>query len=217
MAKNVDIKYKDGSKIFFTSDSHFFHENIMKFCHRPFKTIEEQDQTLIENWNKVVPQDGLVFHLGDFAWGGYQAWKKIIEQLNGEIILIKGNHDMKNGPQSKEQYDSLFKFHAQQMRIEIEGRKLYLNHFPFLCYGGTYRDKNGLEFQPFGHCHISNINSRNTGKDFTRCIDMLFPTQYDVGVDFNNFTPISWYELNDKILKQIEKNSNLKMWINGEK
>ena len=69
MAKNVDIKYKDGSKIFFTSDSHFFHENIMKFCHRPFKTIEEQDQTLIENWNKVVPQDGLVFHLGDFAWG----------------------------------------------------------------------------------------------------------------------------------------------------
>jgi len=213
MAKNVDFKYNDGSKIFFTSDNHFHHENIMKFCHRPFETIQEQDQTLIENWNKVVPQDGLVFHLGDFAWGGYQAWKKVREQLNGEIILIKGNHDLKNGPQSNQQYDSLFKLHTQQMKIEIEGRKLYLNHFPFLCYGGTYRDKNGLVFQPFGHCHISNVNNRNTGKDFNRCIDMLFSTQYDVGVDFNNFTPISWYELNEKILKQVETNNNLKMWI----
>ena len=50
------------------------------------------NQMLIENWNKKVPKDGIVFHLGDFAWGGYEAWKNIREQLNGEIILIKGNH-----------------------------------------------------------------------------------------------------------------------------
>jgi len=50
------------------------------------------DRKLIENWNNKVPTDGLVFHLGDFGWGGYQEYKKIREQLNGKIILIKGNH-----------------------------------------------------------------------------------------------------------------------------
>lgn len=213
MATKVDFKYNDASKIFLTSDSHFFHDNIRKFCNRPFSSLEEMDKVMIENWNKVVPQDGLVFHLGDFAWGGYQAWKKVREQLNGDIILIKGNHDRKNGCQSQQQYDELFKHTAQQMFIEIEGRKLYLNHLPFLCYDGVYRDKEGLAFQAFGHIHLSNVAARNTGKDYPRCFDMLFPTQYDVGVDFNDFTPISWYELNHKILTQLENNSNLKMWI----
>ena len=213
MATKVDFKYNDGSKIYLTSDTHFFHDNIRRFCNRPFSSLEDMDKTMIENWNKVVPQDGLVFHLGDFAWGGYQAWKKVREQLNGDIILIKGNHDRKNGPQSQQQYDGLFKYTAQQMFIEIEGRKLYLNHVPFLCYDGVYRDKEGLVFQCHGHVHLSNVTERNTGKDCSRCLDMLFPTQYDVGVDFNDFTPISWNELNQKILKQIEDNSNLKMWI----
>ena len=213
MAKNVDLKYTDGSKIFFTSDNHFFHESIIKFCKRPFETVEEMDKTMINNWNNTVPTDGLVFHLGDFAWGGYQAWKKIREQLNGEIILIKGNHCWKNGPQSQQQYDSLFKHTTQQMRIEIKGRKMWLNHFPFLCYSGVYRDINGMEYNLFGHIHTSNVNERNVGKDFSRSIDNLCPTQYDVGVDFNNFTPISWNEVNNKILNQIKSNSNLKMWI----
>lgn len=92
MSVKVDVKYKDGSKIFFTSDTHFGHSNIIKFCNRPFKDAEEMDRVLIENWNNKVPEDGLVFHLGDFGWGGYQEYKKIRDQLNGKIILIKGNH-----------------------------------------------------------------------------------------------------------------------------
>ena len=63
----VDFKYNDGSKIFFTSDTHFDHANIIKFCDRPFKDVEEMNWKLIKNWNDKVPQDGLVFHLGDFA------------------------------------------------------------------------------------------------------------------------------------------------------
>lgn len=214
MAQKVDFKYKDGSKIFFTSDSHFMHEHIIKFCKRPFNDVNEMNHILLENWNNKVPQDGLVFHLGDFAWGGYKEYKNIREQLNGKIIFIKGNHDHKNGCQTQEQYNSLFEYTTQQMYIEIEGRKIYLNHVPFLCYGGTYRDANNLVYQLFGHIHTSNIMERNNGKDFERCTSMLFPTQYDVGVDFNNFTPISWNEVNEKIQKQIENNTNLKMWIN---
>jgi len=92
MAKKVDIKYTDGSNIFFVSDTHFGHSNIIQFCDRPFASVEEMDYNLIKNWNEKVPLDGLVFHLGDFGWGGYQEYKKIRDQLNGKIILIKGNH-----------------------------------------------------------------------------------------------------------------------------
>lgn len=199
MKENIDIKYTDGSKIFLTSDSHFGHSNIIEFCNRPFKNVEEMNYKLIENWNKKVPVDGLVFHLGDFAWGGYPFWKKIREQLNGRIILIKGNHDEKNMTPTAEQ--ELFDYVTFQMKVEIEGRKVYLNHVPFLCYGGTYRDPKGLVYQLFGHVH-SGPNQK--GLDINR-LNMLFPTQYDVGVDNNNYSPVSWGEVVEKIGKQLLK------------
>lgn len=204
--ENDQYRFNDGSKIFFTSDTHFGHENIIKFCNRPFKSKKEMDKILIENWNNKVPDDGLVFHLGDFAWGDFKFWTYIREKLNGTIILIKGNHDFRNGPQSEAQYRTLFAKSIMQMHIKIENRHILLNHAPFLCYGGTYRDFNGLVFQLFGHVHSGpNI----VGKDAERLIH-LFPTQYDVGVDNNNYTPISWYEVRD-IIERKCRSTNTKM------
>ena len=195
----VDFKFSNGEKIYFVSDTHFGHQAIIKFCDRPFKDVEEMNYKLIENWNKKVPHDGIVFHLGDFAWGGHPFWKSIREQLNGKIILIKGNHDEKNLTQTAAQ--ELFEHVAYQMKIEVEGRKMYLNHFPFLCYAGVYRDPKGLVYSIYGHVH-SGPDKR--GEDIPRLIH-TFPTQYDVGVDNNNYEPISWYELNEKIQKQLLK------------
>lgn len=81
-----------GDGLFFTSDTHFGHKHILEFCKRPFSSIEEHDEQLIANWNSVVGVDDTIFHLGDFAFGGYPFWKKIVEQLNGHIILVIGNH-----------------------------------------------------------------------------------------------------------------------------
>ena len=210
MAEKIDFKHEDGSNIFFTSDNHWSHKNILEFCKRPFEDVEEMNRKMIENWNNKVPKDGIVYHLGDFCWGGYQLWKSIREQLNGEIILIKGNHCLKNlTPTAHE----LFKHVTFQMRIEIEGRRIWLNHFPFLCYSGTYRDFNGLEWSLNGHVHLSDVKERNTGRDCERCFNYMFPTQYDVGVDFNDFTPISWNEVNERIIQQVKNDNNLKMWI----
>ena len=213
MTEKIDYKFDDGSKIFFSSDHHANHENIIKFCKRPFENIQEMNQELVKRWNEKVPKDGIVFHLGDFAWGGYNVWKNFREQLNGNIYLIKGNHCLKNMTTTAKE---LFIDVNMQMRIEIEGRKIWLNHFPFLCYSGVYREFNVLEYNIFGHVHLSNIKERNAGRDCERCYQMLFPTQYDVGVDFNEFAPISWYEVDERIKKQIENNTNLKMWIKNE-
>ena len=84
---------EEAEHLFFTSDSHFNHENIIRFCKRPFKDTKEMDEALINNWNNVVGQDDTVFHLGDFAFGGSELWNGVLNQLNGHKILIVGNHD----------------------------------------------------------------------------------------------------------------------------
>ena len=211
MAARTDYRFPNGDNIWFTSDTHFSHENIIKFCRRPFSNVEEMDNTIIENWNKTIPQDGLVFHLGDFAWGGAPIWRNIREKLNGKIILITGNHDWKNGPQSMDAMLKLFERVAQQMYIRIGDRCMILNHCPLLCYGGTYRKPDQLVYNLHGHVHLT--PSKNTGKDFERMAKFSWPTQYDVGVDFNNFTPISWNEVNAKIEQQVLHETNSSLWI----
>ena len=184
----------DGAKVFFTSDTHFNHANIIGFCSRPFKNVNEMNETLIANWNRVVGVDDIVFHLGDFCLGGSAEWTNVLNRLNGKIYLIVGNHDMKNLRQS---YYDRFEEIVMQMHIEIGKQRIYLNHCPFLCYGGAYKDT----WQLFGHVHTS---KNNTGKDASR-LNMLFPTQYDVGVDNNNFTPVSFDQVKAIIQKRVEQ------------
>lgn len=81
-------------KIFFTSDLHFGHENVIKFDNRPFKTVEEMDEELIRRWNAKVGKGDLVYVLGDMIWKSRNGdAEQLIKSLNGQIILIKGNHD----------------------------------------------------------------------------------------------------------------------------
>jgi len=179
----------DGSKVFFTSDTHFYHKSIISFTHRPFSSIEEMNDALIENWNSVVPKDGIVFHLGDFCFGGPTAWNRVIRKLNGKIYLILGNHDIKNLREGATwRFEGIF----QQMYILVDGQRIWLNHCPFLCYGGAY---NG-SWQLFGHVHSGPDSVE--GLDIPRLVNLL-PTQYDVGVDNNNYRPVSFYEVKEII------------------
>ena len=181
--------------IWFTSDTHFYHENIIHFCNRPFKDVAEMNETLVRNWNETVPEDGIVFHLGDFCLGGSQYWNDILYRLNGKIYLILGNHDMKN---IRPGFMKRFEYVTQQMTICVGGQSIILNHNPFLCYGGSYRDV----WQLFGHVHSGPLST--TGLDLPR-LNMLFPLQYDVGVDNNNFRPVSFAEVRRIIMVQDTK------------
>jgi len=80
-----------------TSDSHLYHKNIIKYCDRPFTSLDEMHQHIITSWNKVVKPDEIVIHLGDYICGGsFEGVKEITDQLNGYKILITGNHDRKS-------------------------------------------------------------------------------------------------------------------------
>lgn len=84
---------RDTSKIWLIADTHFNHKNIIKYCNRPFSSIEEMNETLINNWNSVVKNNDRVFMLGDFCLSGKDKIIKIGNQLNGRKTLIIGNHD----------------------------------------------------------------------------------------------------------------------------
>lgn len=82
------------AKTFFTSDTHFNHFNIIKYCSRPFSSTEDMNREMILRWNAVVAPEDIVYHLGDFAMGKASEWPKILHQLNGaRKILILGSHD----------------------------------------------------------------------------------------------------------------------------
>ena len=179
---------------FFTSDTHFNHANIIKFCNRPFKDVEQMNEVMIANWNSVIGKDDTVFHLGDFCLGGAAEWAKILERLNGKIYLIMGNHDLKNIRQG---FISRFEHVAMQMHIEVGKQRIYLCHYPFLCFEGSYKDV----WQLFGHVHT---RKNNTGNDAER-LQFLYPTQYDVGVDNNGFAPVSFGLVKRIIDKQVEQ------------
>ena len=189
-----------GEGLWFTSDTHFNHANILKFTNRPFENVTEHDEALIKNWNDRVGVNDTVFHLGDFCFGSSQKIVEIRERLNGNIVLIRGNHDDKNIQRS---LWGLFDEVLYQARIWIDGRTVYLNHFPFLCFAHGSYELYGDDYSInlFGHVH----SGPNCATDDGSRLRMLYPTQYDVGVDNNGYSPISWNEVKTIIESNIEK------------
>ena len=175
-------------KVFFTSDTHFCHSRVIAYSDRPFADVAQMNEALVRNWNAVVPKDGIVFHLGDFCFGT----KKVLDQLNGQIHLILGNHDMR---ECRRDFMSRFASVQMERMIEVGDRRILLNHYPLLCY---VQEK--YYWQLFGHIHT---NPRNNRILSTERMKLLMPRQYDVGVDNNNFTPVSFHQLEEIIRYQV--------------
>lgn len=80
----------NAQRIWFTGDTHFGHANVIEHAGRPFASVEEMDEALIENWNATVHPRDQIFHVGDFAWRDATRYR---DRLHGNIHLIVGNHD----------------------------------------------------------------------------------------------------------------------------
>lgn len=178
------------NKVFFTSDLHLNHKNIIKYCNRPFSSVEEMNEAIINNWNKVVPEDGITFVLGDCVFGGRERWKEFFTRLNGSKVLIRGNHDGNFSDRS------IFINEFDQKLIKVSGdpeipeQFIFMCHYPMLTW--PQRERGAINL--FGHTHSINNQFRGSEK--------LSPGQYDVGVDNNNFTPVSFQQLKEIITKQ---------------
>ncbi len=169
------------TNIWFTADTHFGHHNIIRFTNRPFLSTREMDETLIDNWNKVVGVKDLVYHLGDFSWGNSRVYR---EQLNGRIVMIYGSHDKecRKNPQWFEELSPL-------MTIRIDNQFIVLCHYAMRVWDHSHYGA----WMLYGHSH-GRLPS--------------YGKSYDVGVDNNNYYPIS-YEQVQNIMKLKEENKDL--------
>lgn len=186
----------ESNKIFFTSDTHFNHANIIKYCKRPFDNVEQMNEELIRRWNEVVRPEDTVYHLGDLGFFDYRVPDKysllnIMKRLNGKVYLILGNHDNFNHILK---HKFLFSGISNAGHIYIDRKKVYMNHFPYLCFDGSESRKS---IQLFGHVHSG--PKAEEAYDILRLKHLYVKSQYDVGVDNNNYTPISFEEIIEKL------------------
>ena len=129
--------------IFYISDTHFGHKNILKYDNRPYFTVAEMDADLIKRWNNAVKPTDTVCHLGDFSWLKPAEESEILQQLNGTKILIRGNHDYKP---TAEWADIM-----PYAEIDDKGRRVVLSHFPI----AAFKNMEHGWFHLYGHIHNS--------------------------------------------------------------
>lgn len=168
------------SNVWFTSDTHFFHEGIL--VHRPkFSSLEEMTEAIISNWNEVVGRGDIVYHLGDFAL----TWKKsvapvnaILERLKGQVFLIIGNHDRKSVVRAK------FCWVGESKWAKVGDHRIHLCHYPI----ESWRGKNNGSLHLHGHSHGN--------------LERKIIRRMDVGVDVHDFFPISYEEVRETLTRR---------------
>ena len=192
-----DIQF-DKDKLFFTSDTHFFHKNILKYCDRPFESITEMNEDLITLWNANVPKDGIVFHLGDVSLTAKsKELDELLHRLNGTKYLIIGNHekDALSKDYLRNHWAGIYdiaEIFIQDDEITYEEQHIVMCHYPMITWNGSHRGS----WQLFGHVH-GGLSNKGEIKHSV--------TALDVGVDCHGFRPISYQEVKEKITKQALK------------
>lgn len=189
-------------KTFAVSDTHFGHANIIKYCNRPFQTVNDMNTSLIKRWNSRVQSDDTVYLLGDFAMGpgvddDYVV--SIMKQLNGNKFAVLGNHDKRHKRykglqwiiEQRAGFENLRfdSYREQIIEVDLEGKRFVMSHYPLADW--HYKEHGSIHLH--GHSHKSNILDLNknggppdpTNPDDTliRCLNDGVLNRYDIGVD----------------------------------
>lgn len=163
--------------LWFTSDHHWGHANIIRFSQRPYADVDEMNEALIANWNRVVGEKDTVYHLGDIFMLASQEAKRIRERLNGTICLIRGNHD-KTADSMKQAFAWIKDYH--ELKVEDPDtpdgkRRIVLCHYAFRVWNKSHHGSWHL----YGHSHGSLPDDPNS-------------LSFDAGVDCHDYAPISY-------------------------
>ena len=164
---------------FFTSDEHYGHKNIIKYCNRPFNSVEEMDQELIRRHNLLVSSEDVVIHAGDFTLKKKQKAHDYISCLNGKHIFLRGSHDAWLGTVGNTH---------EIWEQTIQEQHIVVCHYAMRVWSRSHYNS----WQLFGHSHGT---LKPIGK------------QLDIGVDCHDFYPLSFDQVL-KIMKSRPDNPN---------
>lgn len=154
--------------------THFSHDNIRKYCKRPFSSVKEMDECLISNWNSVIKKDDIVYHLGDITWGDNV--DEIMSCLNGQKFIIAGNHDHRKTIKKLSRYCTML---PQIYNLRKDDVHIVLSHYPLACWNKS----NHGSFMLHGHTH-GNIQQ--------------YSHRIDVGIDCFKYRPVKFSEVLEK-------------------
>lgn len=168
--------------IYFTSDLHLGHANIIKSCSRPFKSVEEMDECLIANWNEKITNNDTVYILGDLMFRNKIPPEEYLSRLKGKKHLIRGNHDrdwMKKVDVSK------YFVSNENLTYIIDGKhRITICHYPMMSW--PHMNTNG--YMVYGHIH------NNTNADYWSLIQKS-ELMLNAAVDINGFKPVTFDEM----------------------
>ena len=168
-------------KQFFIADTHFYHENIIRYCNRPFTGAKEMNDTLIRNWNSVVDQQDRVYVLGDFACHATkQDIIEVVEQLNGRKLMVMGNHDRC--------YKASWWLKKSGFE-EVSRFPIIVEEFLILSHEPIFMSESMPYVNVFGHVH---------NNDLYRDISLH---GFCVSVERINYTPIELSDIKDRLAK----------------
>lgn len=161
--------------IWFSSDHHFNHINILKYTQRPFSSVQEMDSEMISRWNSVVKEKDEIYYLGDLTLGNWGTARSYLKQLRGRIKFIEGNHDKRwfSSLEANQKLPHIYE-------LNYMNKTIVLSHYPMRGWNRAYHGSYHL----FGHEHG---NMQPYGKSF------------DVGVDCWNFYPVSIEQVFEKM------------------
>lgn len=164
----------DKDRLFFTSDIHFFHNNILKYCDRPFSDVHEMNQEIVSRWNARVPKNAVVIIAGDVALGGKSSapeLAKILASLNGRLFLVPGNHDdyILESDECLEHIEVLtptIEIRVPDLEAPSNRQRIILSHYAQKVWNRSHRGT----WMLYGHSHHTmapdyNIKSFDVGMD----------------------------------------------------
>ena len=187
----------ENKNIFFTSDFHVSHDNILKFDGRPFKNVNEMNEALIQNWNSVVGVDDIVYYLGDISWGNEATTKWFVSQLQGKIHFIMGNHDRMKKIASLNRFESIHEYGTEISIKDSDANRGYqqiiMSHYAILNWNKAHYGS----WMIHGHSHGSLVKNPEFNWYYKRKV-------IDAGCNLWDYTPISYTQL-----KEIMKNKEV--------
>lgn len=193
----LNITLEEGQKIFFSSDQHFGHSNVIRFCNRPYENTKEMGQALIDNWNSKATNNDIIFVLGDMFWfHGRHDIKKVASKLNGkEIYIVPGNHCKREAYELCDEriklLDDVSAIYLRETDKPQIIAEIVISHIPLMTW--PHRERGAYNF--FGHIHSGPVTAAEVDQD----LPLWQGLQYDVGVDNNDYTPIEFNEILEKL------------------
>ncbi|WP_026485700.1 metallophosphoesterase [Caldanaerobius polysaccharolyticus] len=156
--------------IWFISDLHFGHGDIIKYEDRPFKDVLEMDEALVDNWNSVVSKEDEVFVLGDFSFYDEEKTAEIVHKLNGYKFLIMGNHDLSRGRD----------WFLEVGFNEVSRYPIIYHNFYILSHEPLYINRNMPYINVHGHIHSQKYESNQ---------------YFNVCVERTNYKPVNFISI----------------------